>query len=47
MKKILSPGARLDAIGAICREFRIESLAPQLAAASEALRSGGAPGHPG
>lgn len=42
MKKILSPGARLDAIGAICREFRIESLAPQLAAASEALRSGGA-----
>ena len=41
MKEDLSPKTRLDAIEGICARFRIDSLAPQVAAASETLRSGG------
>ena len=41
MRDDVSPKTRLDAIGDICEEFRIDSLAPQVAAASETLRSGG------
>src|SRR3989304_6196163 len=41
MRAVFSPKARLDAIQGICAQFRIDSLAPQVAAASETLRSGG------
>ncbi|KRT74972.1 MAG: dynamin [Deltaproteobacteria bacterium CSP1-8] len=41
MRDDVSQKTRLDAIGDICEEFHIDSLAPQVAAASETLRSGG------
>src|SRR3989304_7568553 len=41
MRADFSPKTRLDAIEGICSRFRIDSLAPQVAAASETLRSGG------
>ena len=41
MRADFSPKTRLDAIQGICVQFRIDSLAPQVAATSETLRSGG------
>src|SRR4030042_375972 len=41
MREDFSPKTRLDAIQGICAQFRIDSLAPQVAATSETLRSGG------
>src|SRR3989304_9834558 len=41
MRDDVSQKTRLDAIGDICEEFHIDSLAQQVAAASETLRSGG------
>jgi GTP-binding protein EngB required for normal cell division len=41
MKEDLSPKPLLDAVQGICANFRIDSLAPQVAATSETLRSGG------
>src|SRR4030043_2396224 len=41
MREDVSPKTRLDAIQGLCVQFRIDSLAPQVAATSETLRSGG------